>query len=122
MFTESNCACFQKSDRKLLDYALTCFGLNLFWVNTEQMTHSVHSKEYRKLCNLLVASRKSAGLSQAALASRLNTVQTYVSKYERGERRIDVIELISIAKALNLDIVALVTEINASVDKTARSQ
>ena len=47
--------------------------------------------------------RVSAGLTQVALAVRLNRPQSFVTKYESGERRIDVIEFLQIAEAVGLD-------------------
>ena len=47
--------------------------------------------------------RKAAGLTQAELAQRLNRPQSFVSKYERGERRLDVIEFGEVATALSVD-------------------
>jgi transcriptional regulator with XRE-family HTH domain len=55
------------------------------------------------LRHLLVDSRKKAGLSQDALADRLKRPQSYVSKFERGERRLDVVEFFEVMDALNVD-------------------
>jgi transcriptional regulator with XRE-family HTH domain len=67
------------------------------------MTDSVHTAKYQRLCELLVDARKARGLSQDALAEKLGYVQTVVSKYERGERRLDVIEFLDVAEALGID-------------------
>lgn len=67
------------------------------------MTRSVFTADYRRLLGLLVEARKRAGLTQAELAHTLARPQSYVSKFERGERRIDVIELIDVAAALGTD-------------------
>jgi len=64
---------------------------------------SVFSAGYQRFRKLLVQERKRAGLTQAALATRLDRPQSFVSKYELGERRIDVIELLEIAKALEIE-------------------
>jgi len=77
------------------------------------MVDSVYSSRYRRFRELLIAARKAEGLSQAALADRLGWVQTAVSKYERGERRLDVIEFLDIADALGLDPVKLVRKLIA---------
>lgn len=58
---------------------------------------------YKKLRDLLVEARRSAGLTQADLASRLQRPQSFVSKYERGERRLDVVEFGEVANALGFD-------------------
>jgi len=55
------------------------------------------------LLELLVAAREKAGLTQQQLADRLGKPQSFISKYEGGERRIDVIEFIAIADALDMD-------------------
>jgi ribosome-binding protein aMBF1 (putative translation factor) len=63
---------------------------------------SFHSREYESFRELLVEARKKAGLSQAQLAAKLSGPQSFVSKFERGEPRLDVIEFKTIAEALNL--------------------
>jgi transcriptional regulator with XRE-family HTH domain len=55
------------------------------------------------LIELLAESRLEAGLTQQQLAERLRRPQSFVAKYEGGERRIDVVEFIGIAKAINTD-------------------
>jgi transcriptional regulator with XRE-family HTH domain len=51
----------------------------------------------------LIAARKAAGLSQHELAARLKTSQTQIARIEVGERRVDVVEFLDIAKALRID-------------------
>ncbi|MDX3809943.1 MAG: helix-turn-helix transcriptional regulator [Bosea sp. (in: a-proteobacteria)] len=60
---------------------------------------------------MLIAARRSAGLTQEVVAKRLDKPQSFVAKYENGERRIDVIELIRIAKALDSDPLKIVAEL-----------
>lgn len=67
------------------------------------MSNSLNSAEYKRFRELLVQARGDAGLTQAELSSRLNRPQSFVSKYERGERRIDVIEFGQICRALGID-------------------
>lgn len=67
------------------------------------MTESVHTARYRRFREILIEARKARGLSQEALAEKLTRVQTFVSKYERGERRLDVVEFLDVAMALGLD-------------------
>jgi len=61
------------------------------------------SERYDRAIRLLKDARKSAGLTQAQLAARLGTRQQFVSKYECGERRLDVIEFLDVAKELGID-------------------
>lgn len=64
---------------------------------------SIYTDEYGEFLKLIIAARKEAGLTQQQLAELLKKPQSYVSKYERGERRLDVIEFLIIAKVLELD-------------------
>lgn len=67
------------------------------------VTRSIHSDQYRMLTALLVEARRSAGLTQQQVADRLGKPQSYVAKVEGNERRIDVVEFIALAKALDVD-------------------
>lgn len=67
------------------------------------MGKSIHSPEHQTLRELLVAARKKAGLTQAQVAEALGRPQSFVAKYEGGERRLDVIEFILVARALRVD-------------------
>lgn len=67
------------------------------------MTKSVFSNDYERFRSLLISARIEAGLTQAELAGRLSRPQSFVSKYERGERRLDVIEFLQVSQAMDLD-------------------
>jgi transcriptional regulator with XRE-family HTH domain len=71
-----------------------------FW--TLRVTKSLHSPTYRKLTALLVQARRKSGLTQQEVADALKTHQSYVAKVEGGERRIDVVEFMELAKALGV--------------------
>jgi transcriptional regulator with XRE-family HTH domain len=66
---------------------------------------------YRRLVEQLVEKRKDLGLSQQALADRLGTHQQFVSRYETGERRLDAVELVDVASALDLDASTLIAQV-----------
>ena len=68
------------------------------------MTKSVFTRQYTQLRVALTAGRKARHLSQAALASKIGRPQSFVSKYERGERRLDAVELVQVANVLDLDV------------------
>lgn len=63
----------------------------------------MHDPRYAVLRALLVAERERAGLTQVDVAGRLGKPQSYVSKYERGERRLDLVEFLDISEALGTD-------------------
>jgi ribosome-binding protein aMBF1 (putative translation factor) len=56
------------------------------------------------LQNLLRAVRKEAGISQQELAARLDKPQSFVSKYESGERRLDILEILQICKGVGISL------------------
>ncbi|MFT8783593.1 helix-turn-helix domain-containing protein [Acetobacter syzygii] len=63
---------------------------------------------------LLIAARRGKGLTQTTLAERLGKPQSYVAKYETGERRIDVIEFLDITDAIGIDVAALLANLDES--------
>ena len=67
------------------------------------MGKSIHSPQHQKLRELLIAARKQAKLTQAQVAEVLGRPQSFVAKYEGGERRLDVIEFIDVAQAVGAD-------------------
>jgi transcriptional regulator with XRE-family HTH domain len=68
---------------------------------------SVHSPELAAFGELMVEARRKAGLTQQKLAKRLGKPQSFVAKYEGGERRIDVVEFMAITRAIGADPVRL---------------
>jgi transcriptional regulator with XRE-family HTH domain len=72
---------------------------------------SLRSPDHQRLIALLVAARAKAGMTQQQLADRLGRPQSFVAKYEGGERRIDLIEFVAIAHALEFDAARAVREI-----------
>ena len=62
---------------------------------------SVHSAEPTDLRQLPIRRRLGLGLSQRALAERMNVVHSFVGKVETGDRRLDIFEFIDYCRALN---------------------
>lgn len=60
------------------------------------MSKSIHSSEYKTVIKKLREAREAAGLTQAEAAEKLGKPQSYISKIERGERRIDIVETLEI--------------------------
>jgi transcriptional regulator with XRE-family HTH domain len=63
-----------------------------------------YSRRHDALIALLAAIRKEAGLCQTEVARRLGRPQSFVSKYESGQRRLDLPELEEICQALGLSL------------------
>lgn len=71
------------------------------------MDKTIYSAEYQRLCALLRQLRLEARLTQVQVAERLDEPQSFVSKYETGERRLDVVELHQVATALGITVIAI---------------
>ncbi len=71
---------------------------------------------YMRLQHLLIKARRANGLKQSEVAARLQVPQSFVSKYERGERRLDVIEFLQVAQSLELDACELLMKIDFGRD------
>ena len=69
------------------------------------MDKSIHSEAYLEFLAYLRATRTKLGITQTELAVRLGTTQSFISKCERGERRLDLIEARLFCEALEVDFV-----------------
>lgn len=78
------------------------------------MPKSVHTDKYNKFRELLIAIRTTLSLTQTQLAEKLGKPQSFVSKYESGERRLDFIEVLDLAECLNFDVGVLADTIENS--------
>jgi transcriptional regulator with XRE-family HTH domain len=79
---------------------------------------NIRLDQQKRLLVLLRGIRVDAGLTQSELASRLSRDQTFVSKYESGERRLDVLELREVCRAIGTDFVTFIRKL----DKELRSE
>lgn len=85
------------------------------------MTKSVFTKMHDLLRQMLVQARSETGLTQVQLAERLSRPQSFVSKVERGERRLDVVEFFEVAQALDIDPFAFLKALHDSDGSQGRS-
>ena len=74
---------------------------------------SLRTPDHVRLTTSLVSAREKAGLTQQQLADRLKKPQSFVAKYEGGERRLDVVEFIAIAHAVGFDPSRMIRELAA---------
>ena len=77
---------------------------------------TIYTKPYTVLVRRLKESRKDAGLTQQALADRLGCPQPFVAKYEKAERRLDVLEYLRVAMAIGIDPCKLLKEAAMSLE------
>lgn len=76
------------------------------------MPKSQHSRKYQQLLTALRTARERAGLTQLAVARRLGTYASYVSKCESGERRIDVVELADFCRLYGLSLTSFLKSVD----------
>ena len=81
-----------------------------------RMKKSIFSAEQEKLQSLLRQVRLEAGLRQSELAKRLGQPQSFVSKYESGERRLDLVELRQICRAVGISLARLVKRFEENLE------
>ena len=67
------------------------------------MQKSTHTSQYRLFLDWLVKARKDAGLTQQQVADQLGRPQSFVAKYEGGERRLDVVEFVENSGVLSVE-------------------
>ena len=72
-------------------------------IEGDKLAKTLGSTRHKVLVDLIVSKREAAGLTQSQLAEKLGEYQSFVARLESGQRRIDVIEYIEIARVLNFD-------------------
>lgn len=84
-------------------------------VSIVPMSNSAHSAESERLRELLRKVRTERGITQEELAKKLKVPQSFVSKYESGERRVDLVELRLVCASLGVPLQTLVKRWEASL-------
>lgn len=79
------------------------------------LSKSVHSAGQQAFCELMIEARRKAGLTQHDVAKRLKKPQSFIAKYEGGERRLDVVEFVSICRAIAADPVKLLKKLTTLI-------
>lgn len=85
-------------------------------MNAFNMEKSIYTGQQEKLQELLLQIREEAGLRQSDLARLIGKPQPFVSKYERGERRLDILELREVCKALGITLETFVRRLEESLE------
>lgn len=76
------------------------------------MPRTVRSDPQQLLQELLKEARQAAGLTQEQLGRLIKRPQPFIAKYERGERRLDVVEFLVIAKAMKADAAQIIAKVS----------
>ncbi|MDM4015140.1 helix-turn-helix domain-containing protein [Roseiconus lacunae] len=83
------------------------------------MEKNLYTERQNALLSLLRSTREQAGLRQEDVAERLGRPQSFVSKYESGERRLDILELYDVCEALGTSMAGFVESLEKKL-KTKR--
>jgi transcriptional regulator with XRE-family HTH domain len=75
----------------------------------------VTSPTYEAAIRVIIETRQARGLSQRELAAKLGKPYSFVSKIERRERRLDVVEFVALARALNVEAADLMAKLAAEL-------
>jgi transcriptional regulator with XRE-family HTH domain len=75
----------------------------------------IRKGEYAVLARVLRNVRSDSGLTQVEVAEKIGVAQSFVSKYESGERRLDFLELREVAIALNVSPTALIAQVESAL-------
>ena len=83
------------------------------------MEKNLYTERQNALLSVLRSTREQAGLRQEDVAERLGRPQSFVSKYESGERRLDILELYDVCEALGTSMAGFVESLEKKL-KTKR--
>jgi transcriptional regulator with XRE-family HTH domain len=97
-------------------YSETDFTVR-FMKRKMQPEKSIYTDEYGVVLSLLKAARKESGVTQVGLADRLGQTQSFVSKVERGDRRLDIVQLRTILMEFGVSLPDFVTQLEAEIAK-----
>jgi len=92
-----------------------------FYSQAENVDKSITSRDYRLFLQQLRATRKRAGVTQVDLAKRLKETQSFVSKCERGERRLDIIEVRAFCRAIGVSMKSFLQDLENLLTASERS-
>jgi transcriptional regulator with XRE-family HTH domain len=84
------------------------------------MEKSIYTREYEVLLRLLRETREQANVTQVELARRLKQTQSFVSKIELGDRRLDLVQLRTILTALGASLGEFVTRFEEALKDRSR--
>jgi transcriptional regulator with XRE-family HTH domain len=83
---------------------------------------SINSQEYKVFLRELRASRRRSGLTQVDLAAKIGETQSFVSKCERGERRLDVVEVRAFCRAFGVSFSTFVRHLDRTLDRPVKNK
>jgi transcriptional regulator with XRE-family HTH domain len=86
------------------------------------MKKSIYSNGYQLFLQTLRNAREAAELTQEEVAERIDQTQSFVSKYERGERRLDIVETLAICDAIGVSFHVFVEDFMRTIKTQRKSK
>ena len=83
---------------------------------------SISSNEYEIFRRCMITARKEAQLTQASLAKSLQKPQSFVAKYENGERRLDVVEFLIVTRVIGVDPCSILRKMEQQISEMSREE
>src|SRR5262245_54855131 len=103
-----------------------CLSLYRFGILSDsaypETVKTIYSACHKTLINLIKAERQRAGIRQAVLAKQMKKQQNWISRLEKGDRRVDVCQFLQLADLIGLDAVEALRTVNAARNKRNRSK
>lgn len=93
------------------------FTLGRTAIQRSAMEKSTFTREYRIFCRELKAARERTHVTQSDLARRLKETQSEISKFERGERRLDIVQLRRWCRALDISFPEFVASLEEALGR-----
>jgi transcriptional regulator with XRE-family HTH domain len=83
---------------------------------------SISNQEYDIFRRCMITARKEAQLTQESLAKSLQKPQSFVAKYENGERRLDVVEFLIVTRVIGVNPCALLSKVEQQISEASREE
>ena len=80
---------------------------------------SISSHEYDIFRRCMIAARKEAQLTQESLAKSIQKPQSFIAKYENGERRLDVVEFIVVTRVIGVDPCTILRKVEQQISEAS---
>ena len=82
-----------------------------------RMEKTIYTREYAAVLRLLKKAREDSGVTQVELAERLGQTQSFVSKIERGDRRLDIVQIRTILREFGVSLPQFVAQLEEALTK-----
>jgi len=99
-----------------MDYSAVDFNVR-HMKRKRQPEKSIYTDEYAIVLSLLKEARRNSGVTQIDLADRLGQTQSFVSKIERGDRRLDIVQLRTILLEFGVTLPEFSAQLEAEIAK-----